>query len=199
MTAADAVPGQDALGLLQALYREACALEAMDATAAALATVDASGAPSVRMVLVKDVDPRGLLFFTNEGSRKAADLRANPRAALCFHWPAMQSQVRAEGTVAPAAAGESDRYFASRPRESQLAAWASRQSETLPSRDELMAAYSAAAARFAGRPVDRPPFWGGFRLEPRRLEFWRAGDHRLHHRREYTLVTTGWESRLLFP
>lgn len=111
----------------------------------------------------------------------------------------MQAQVRAEGIVTPAAATDSDAYFASRPRESQLAAWASRQSETLPSREELMAAYYAAAARFAGRPVDRPPFWGGFRLEPHRLEFWRAGDHRLHHRREYNLGPSGWVSRLLFP
>jgi pyridoxamine 5'-phosphate oxidase len=164
----------------------------------ALATVGPSGAPSVRIVLFKDVDERGFTFYTNYESRKARELDRDPRAALCFHWPSIGEQVRAEGVAERLTAGESDAYFATRPRESQLGAWASRQSQPLGSREELLAAAARAAERFPG-PVPRPPHWGGYRLVPARIEFWRAAEARLHHRTVYERTPEGWTARLLYP
>jgi pyridoxamine 5'-phosphate oxidase len=174
------------------------AAERADPTAPALATVGADGAPSVRMVLFKEADERGFTFFTNYESRKARDLGHERRAALCFFWPAIGVQVRAEGATERLTADESDAYFATRPRESQLGAWASRQSQPLASREELLARFAEAGRRFPDR-VPRPPHWGGYRLVPARIEFWRAGDHRLHERTEYERAGKAWMARLLSP
>ncbi|HSD20838.1 MAG TPA: pyridoxamine 5'-phosphate oxidase [Anaeromyxobacter sp.] len=170
-----------------------------DATAAALATADASGRPSVRIVLVKTVDARGFAFFTNRDSRKGRELAENPRAALCFHWPAIGEQVRAEGEVSVVEDSESDAYFATRPRESQIGAWASRQSAPLASRAVLEEAARAVAARFADADVPRPPFWGGYLLRPDRIEFWTSAVGRLHHRTLFERAGDGWKTSLLNP
>jgi pyridoxamine 5'-phosphate oxidase len=182
----------------EALSR-ARAASPVDATAAALATADARGRPSVRMVLVKAVDERGFLFFTNRESRKGRELAENPAAALCFHWPAIEEQVRVEGAVSLASDAESDAYFATRPRESRLTAWASRQSAPLPSRAALEEALRDAEARFGAGEVPRPAFWGGYRIAPERVEFWRSGAGRLHHRERYERDGAGWTATLLQP
>jgi pyridoxamine 5'-phosphate oxidase len=182
----------------EALARAAAASPA-DATAAALATASAAGRPAARMVLVKGADARGFVFFTNFGSGKARDLAENPRAALCFFWPATGEQVRVEGEVGALPAAEADAYFATRPRASQVGAWASRQSEPLASREELDAAVRAIEDRFRGGDVPRPAFWGGYVLRPARIEFWRSGDGRLHHRVLYERVDGGWRASLLQP
>ena len=191
-------PATDPLALFRDLFERAAAQEEGDPTAVALATVDASGAPSVRIVLLKGVDERGFTFFTNYESRKARELRDDPRAALCFYWPSIAVQVRAEGVAERLTAEESDAYFATRPRESQLAAWASRQSEPLASRGELLKRYEEADTRLPGR-VPRPPFWGGYRLLPARVEFWRGEEHRLHDRTLYVRQGVEWTVELLYP
>ena len=170
-----------------------------DATACALATADDAGAPSARMVLLKRVDERGFVFFTNYGSRKSAELDENPRAALCFHWEVMREQVRIEGPVERISAEESDEYFATRSRTSQVGAWASKQSQALASRAELLARFARFEARFALSSVPRPPFWGGYRIIPERIEFWFDQAHRLHDRRLYVLESGEWTERRLFP
>src|SRR3954452_25248286 len=155
--------------------------------AMALATVDPDGAPGVRMVLLRGLDERGLVFYTNATSRKGEALKAHPRAALAFHWDAVGRQVRVEGPVSLVSDDESDAYFRSRPRPSQLAAWASEQSREIPSREALMERYGELAARYEGREVERPPHWRGYRVSPERIEFWEHGAHRLHDRTVYTL------------
>lgn len=152
------------------------------ATAVLLATADADGRPSARVVLLKQVDRRGFVFFTNRTSRKAEQLAANPQAALTAYWPPLGRQVRIEGAVEQVADEESDAYFATRSRESQLGAWASRQSAALPARAVLVERTAEAEGRFAGGPVPRPPFWGGYRIIPARIEFWLERAHRLHDR-----------------
>jgi pyridoxamine 5'-phosphate oxidase len=166
-----------------------------DPTAAALATADARGAPSVRMVLLKGADARGLRFFTNYDSRKGRELATNPRAALCFYWPWIDEQVRVEGAVEKLPEPESDAYFASRPRGAQLGAWASEQSAPLASRFALLRRVAAAEARHFGRAVPRPPHWGGFLLRPECLEIWRSRPSRIHDRRRWTRGAEGdrWE------
>ena len=173
--------------------------QGVDTVPAALATADPGGRPSVRIVLLRQVDARGFVFFTNYESRKAQELAANPRAALCQHWPALEEQLRVEGSIERVSAQESDEYFAGRPRESQIGAWASEQSRPLQSRDELDARIREAERQFSDRPVTRPPFWGGFRLIPQTIEFWYGRTGRLHDRMLYTRTAGGWVTSRLFP
>jgi pyridoxamine 5'-phosphate oxidase len=167
--------------------------------AVALATASAEGVPSVRMVLLKDVDAHGFVFFTNYGSRKARELDANPHAALCFHWAVLQRQVRVSGPVVRVDADESAAYFATRPRGSQVGAWASDQSQILSSREDLERAVREKSDEFDGHEVPRPPFWGGYRLEPQEIEFWQGRADRLHDRLVFTRVESGWSTRRLYP
>lgn len=171
----------------------------VDTTPATLATADASGRPSARVVLVRGVDARGFVFYTNYGSRKARDLAENPRAALCQHWPAIEEQIRVEGQVEIVAPEESDAYFAGRPRESQIGAWASEQSGTLASRELLQRRFDEIAAEYEGKAVQRPPFWGGYRIVPDTIEFWYARPGRLHERVLYERSQRGWITRGLYP
>lgn len=190
---------EDPLALFAAWLAEAEASEPNDANAMALATADASGAPSVRMVLLKNFGPQGFTFHTNCDSRKGGELEANPRAALLFHWKSLRRQVRVEGPVAPLGDQESDAYFGTRSRESRIAAWASQQSRPLGSRADLDEAYAAAAARFEGGDVPRPPRWSGLTVMPERIEFWRDGAHRLHDRLIYSWDGDGWQLGRLYP
>jgi pyridoxamine 5'-phosphate oxidase len=171
----------------------------VDTAPASLATADASGKPSVRVVLLRGVDARGFAFFTNYESRKGQELAANPRAALCQHWPTLEEQIRIEGRVDRVSADESDAYFAGRPRESQIGAWASEQSRALETRDVLETRIRDVDTRFAGGPVTRPPFWGGFRIVPDTIEFWYGRSGRLHDRLLYTRTSGGWITSRLFP
>jgi pyridoxamine 5'-phosphate oxidase len=170
-------------------------------TAAALATARSDGRPSVRVVLLKGVDQSGFVFYTNLESRKASDLSDNPFAALTFHWPPLEAQVRIEGRVARVDDAEADAYFSTRPRGSQIGAWSSLQSQPLSSYAELEARVLEIERRFADRPVPRPPFWSGFRLEPDRIEFWSGRASRLHERELYTRddPDSSWSIQLLYP
>jgi pyridoxamine 5'-phosphate oxidase len=165
-----------------------------------LSTASASGEPSARTVLLKGVD-HGFVFFTNHASRKAADLAANPRAALVFRWPALARQVTVRGTVGSVTDAESDAYFATRPVGSQLGAWASRQSEVLADRSILEQRVAEVAARFAGQPIPRPDFWGGYRVVPVAIEFWQGRDDRLHDRVRYRRAAEGeeWIEERIYP
>lgn len=171
----------------------------VDTAPVALATASASGRPSVRMVLLRGADEHGFVFHTNYTSRKARELTENPHAAICVHWHAIEEQIRIEGHVERLDDRASDEYFASRPRGSQIGAWASRQSEILDSRETLEERYRAIEQRFHGRPVPRPPFWGGFRLVPERIEFWFGRADRLHDRLLYLREGDGWRVERLFP
>jgi pyridoxamine 5'-phosphate oxidase len=171
----------------------------VDTERVALATVDRDGRPSLRMVLIRRIDHRGFVFFTNYTSRKAQALTAHPHAALCFDWAGVDQQIRVEGPVDRTTEAESDEYFATRPRGGQLSAWASRQSAPLPSSDILHARVREADERFQDRAVERPPFWGGFRLVPSRIEFWHARTDRLHDRVVYTRTAGEWIKERLYP
>lgn len=170
-----------------------------DPTAAALATSDPTGRPSCRMVLVKQFGPQGFVWFTNYESRKAQELEANPRAALTWYWPWVEEQVRVEGSVERLDPEASDAYFQTRPRGSQLGAWASPQSRPIPSRWALLREVVRTQWRFSGQPVPRPPFWGGFRLIPERIEFWSGKPSRLHDRWLYWRTEEGWSRTRLAP
>lgn len=180
-------------------YAEARETELNDSNAMALATVNAAGQPSVRMVLLKGHGPDGFVFYTNREGRKAADLAVVPKAALLFHWKSLRRQIRIEGAVNLASDAESDAYFASRSRDSQLGAWASDQSRPLDSRATFEARYEDIRARFDGRDVPRPPHWGGYRVTPEHIEFWQDREHRLHERRLFTRIEGGWREGMLYP
>ncbi|WP_029937034.1 pyridoxamine 5'-phosphate oxidase [Sphingomonas sp. UNC305MFCol5.2] len=189
----------DPFQLFDAWFAEARASEPNDSNAMALATVDATGQPSVRMVLLKGHGPDGFVFYTNRESRKAGDLAAVPKAALLFHWKSLRRQIRIEGTVSWASDAESDAYFASRSRDSQLGAWASDQSRPLDARATFEVRYEEMRARFEGGDVPRPPHWGGYRVTPARIEFWQDRAHRLHERRLFSRTSHGWDEGLLYP
>lgn len=189
----------DPFQLFDAWFAEARASEPNDPNAMALATADARGYPSVRIVLLKGHDARGFVFYTNYASRKADDLAAVPRAALLFHWKSLRRQVRIEGDIARVSEAESDEYFATRPRDSQLGAWASDQSRPLDARETFEARFEAARARYEGGEVPRPPHWGGYRLVPERIEFWTDRQYRLHERRLFQRGPDGWHEGLLYP
>lgn len=193
----------DPLAQFDLWFAEAAASEVNDPNAMAVATVDPAGQPSVRMVLLKEHGPDGFVFYTNGHSRKGEELAACPVAALLFHWKSLRRQVRIEGAVERVSDAESDAYFATRPRDSQLGAWASEQSHPLPGRDVFEARFAEVEARFAGGDVPRPPYWGGYRVVPERIEFWQDRAYRLHERYLYTRDTTPdsppWAVTLLYP
>lgn len=181
------------------VFSRAQAAQPQDPNAVTLATVDAQGRPSARVVLLKDFDERGFVLYTNGESRKGRELSPQAAAALCFYWPALREQVRVEGRVEPVSAADADAYFATRPRESQVGAWASLQSQTLGARSELEARVADFTRRFEGQAVPRPPHWGGFRVVPTSLEFWKAHPFRLHWREVYERDGEGWALRTLYP
>ena len=193
----------DPFTLFDAWFAEAQASEPNDPNAMALATADAAGRPAVRMVLLKGHGADGFVFYTNGESRKADDLRANMQAALLFHWKSLRRQVRIEGAVSIVSDAESDAYFASRGRDSQLGAWASEQSRPLASRSIFEARFEAMQFRFEGEDVPRPPHWGGYRVVPDRIEFWQDRAHRLHERRLFTRADAesgaDWIEGQLYP
>ncbi len=178
---------------------EAEATEPNDPNAVALATVNAAGQPAVRMVLLKGLGPDGFVFYSNQQSRKAGDLAANPRAGLLFHWKTLRRQVRVEGAISVVSDAEADAYFATRGRISKLGAWASEQSRALPDRATLEARLADVTARFDGGDVPRPPHWSGYRVAPERIEFWWDGEHRLHNRELFVRDGAGWQTSLMYP
>jgi pyridoxamine 5'-phosphate oxidase len=189
----------DPFPIINVWLEEARASEPNDGNAMALATVSANGRPTVRMVLLKGHGPEGFIFYTNQESCKADDLRAHPYAALLFHWKSLRRQIRIEGPVTEVSNEMADSYFASRSRESQLGAWASDQSRPLPDRATFEQRFAEAKARFEGQDVPRPPYWSGYSVLPERIELWEDRPHRLHHRRLFTRTTTGWQEGLLYP
>ena len=191
----------EAIAQFRGLLAEAGAAGEPEPTAMTLATADAAGRISARIVLLKAVDEHGFVFYTNYESAKAEQLAAHPQAALCFLWKTLRDvvQVRVEGVVGKADAEEADAYFASRPRESRIGAWASKQSQTLPDRAELDARIAATEQRYPGADVPRPPFWGGYRLVPDMIELWFGQRARLHDRVRYERGAGGWSKRLIYP
>jgi pyridoxamine 5'-phosphate oxidase len=181
------------------LLAQAAQLGIVPYNAAAFATTGKDLQPTVRMLLLKDVDDRGLVFYTNLESRKGRQMNDNPRASACFWWPQLRQQVRFEGAVELVSERQSDEYFASRPPGSQIGAWASRQSSELSSREELIAAAASFAAKYKDQTVPRPPYWSGYRLLAECIEFWREQPDRLHDRELYTRQADGWRIRLLAP
>jgi pyridoxamine 5'-phosphate oxidase len=189
----------DPMAMFAELFEQATRCGLQEPEAMVLSTVDADGRPSSRYVLLKELDARGLIFYTNLESRKARDLDANPYAALCFYWPPLDKQVRIEGNVERVSDEDADAYFATRPRESQLGAWASKQSAALDSRAALEQQVEATRARFEGRAVPRPPFWSGYRVVPIAVEFWTRHAARLHDRARFTRENGRWVRTLLYP
>jgi pyridoxamine 5'-phosphate oxidase len=188
----------DPIELFREAFERASNREAHEANAMTLATVDEGGRPSARVVLLKSFDARGFVFHTNRLSRKGRELDAQRVAALCFHWPAGEEQVRVEGRVERISDEESDAYFATRPRGSQLGAWASLQSEELAAREVLEDRLKELDERFPGE-VPRPPHWGGYRVLPDRIELWKARADRLHERRVFTRTNSSWSETRLYP
>jgi pyridoxamine 5'-phosphate oxidase len=195
----DELLSRDPINVFQEWLAAAEASEPNDPTAMCLATVDEKGQPSARMVLLKGLDQRGFAFYTNMGSRKAGELAARPRAALCFHWKSLRRQVRVEGLVEPVSEDEADAYFATRMRVSQLGAWASDQSRPLDSRKTLELRVESVAKRFEEQNVPRPPNWSGFRLVPDAIEFWQDAPFRLHDRILFRRAGLEWTTERLYP
>jgi pyridoxamine 5'-phosphate oxidase len=191
----------DVVATFRGLLERARAGGDREPEAMTLATLGDDGQPSARTVLLKAFDARGFVFYTNLDSRKGRQLAAHPRAALLFHWKGIDDgvQVKIEGPVERVTDAEADAYFAQRPRGSQVGAWASKQSQTLGSREEFDEAIAAIEARFAGAPVPRPPHWSGFRVRPVLLEFWYGAAFRLHERQRWDLLDGGWQRRMLYP
>ena len=195
-------PADDPIVRFQALLERAAQLpreRLPEPTAFALGTVDVAGQPSVRIVLLKDVDARGFVFYTNFESRKGREIMVTRRAAMCFHWQLLEEQVRVEGRAEPVSDAEADAYFASRARDSQIGAWASIQSRPMQSATDLDARVAEMERKFAGGPVPRPPHWSGFRVTPERIEFWKNMPSRLHVRHLYIRAGDGWRLELLYP
>ena len=193
------MPG-DPFQLFDTWFAEAQASEPNDPNAMALATADAAGNPTVRMVLLKAHGRDGFVFYTNRNSEKGRQLAENPSAAILFHWKSLRRQVRIEGVVERSPDEQADAYFATRSRDSQLGAWASDQSRPLESRAAFERRYEEAKRRFEGEDVPRPPYWGGYRLVPRIFEFWQDRPHRLHERRVFLARGDGsWDQGLLYP
>lgn len=190
---------KDPIALFQAWLQEAIDSGMKEPTAMTVATVDLEGGPDARMLLLKGWDERGFVFYTNLESPKAQALRKEPRVALCFFWAALEKQVRIRGRAALVSDEEADAYFATRPRLSQISAWASKQSRTMDGYFELEAAVAKAALRFGAGPIPRPPFWSGFRVVPERIEFWTGKLFRRHHRISYTRTGDSWQTEWLYP
>lgn len=180
-------------------FAAAEASEPADPNAMTLATVGADGRPAARILLLKHWDERGFVFYSHLPSRKGQEMAHDPQVALLFHWKSLMRQIRIEGEVVRVPDAEADAYFATRPRQSQIGAWASEQSRPLASRDIFEARIKAAEARFAGQPVPRPDYWSGWRLVPDYFEFWQGVDFRLHDRRIFTRKGEGWETGWLYP
>ena len=190
---------REALDRFDALFKRAAARGLNEPAAATVATADAAGRPSARVVLLRGYDSSGFVFYTNTLSRKGRELAANPRAAMCFFWDPLMEQVRVEGGVAAVSEAEADAYWNGRHPGSRLGAWASEQSEPLESREALEARVAAYADRFGDGPIPRPPHWSGYRVVPDRIEFWRSLPNRLHERTCYSLEGGEWRVSLLNP
>lgn len=193
------VEAADPIGLFEVWLAAASETETNDPHAMSVATVDASGLPDVRIVLLKGLDERGFVFYTNSESAKGEQLRGQGKAALCFHWKSQKRQVRVRGAAEPVSAADSDAYFASRARGSRIGAWASDQSRPVANRDALMAKTGEVQERFDGKEVPRPDHWHGWRVRPETIEFWQDGAFRLHDRIVFTLTDNGWSKTRLYP
>jgi pyridoxamine 5'-phosphate oxidase len=201
LTASDFTAADEPFALFAAWLEEASASEPRDPTAMTLATVDPDGMPNARMVLLKGADERGFVFYTNKDSQKGHELDASPKAALVFHWKSLNKQVRVRGTVEPVTEAEADAYFASRPKQAQIGAWASQQSRPLESRLAFEKAVAFYAAKYAIATVPRPPYWSGYRIVPLIIEFWQDRPFRLHDRIEFRRDAPGapWRKTRLYP
>ncbi len=205
LTSGDFTAAEEPLALFAAWFAEAVKSEPNDPTAMALATADAAGQPDVRMVLMKDFDANGFVFYSHIDSQKGRELAANPNAALLFHWKSLRRQVRIRGPVETVTPAEADAYFATRPKQSQIGAWASKQSQTLESRFAFEQAIATYAARYALSAVPRPEGWSGWRVKPQSIEFWHDRPFRLHDRIEFfraqadSAPDTPWQKKRMYP